>query len=72
MLCTVCPRSSHPFHIVSYYMKWVTTSWTYSIYKQGHSVYKPAQNLLTKNIQKKKYVPLYSIRVKSGLPSALE
>ena len=26
---TVCPRSSGPFYIVSYYMKWVTTSWTY-------------------------------------------
>ena len=28
---TVCPRSSDPFYIVSYYIKWVTTSWTYSI-----------------------------------------
>ena len=28
---TVCPRSSDPFHIVSYIIKWVTTSWTYSI-----------------------------------------
>ena len=27
---TVCPISSDPFYIVSYYMKWVTTSWTYS------------------------------------------
>ena len=27
---TVCPRSSDPFYIVSYDMKWVTTSWTYS------------------------------------------
>ena len=26
----VCPRSSDPFHIVSYYINWVTTSWTYS------------------------------------------
>ena len=25
---TVCPRSSDPFYIVSYYIKWVTTSWT--------------------------------------------
>ena len=23
---TVCPRSSNPFYIVSYLMKWVTTS----------------------------------------------
>ena len=27
---TVRPRSGDPFHIVSYYVKWVTTSWTYS------------------------------------------
>ena len=25
---TVCPRSSNPFYIVSYCMKWLTTSWT--------------------------------------------
>ena len=25
---TVCPRSSDPFCIVTYYIKWVTTSWT--------------------------------------------
>ena len=28
---TVFPRSSDPFHIVSYYMKWATTSWTHNI-----------------------------------------
>ena len=27
---TVCPKSSDPFHIISYYIKWVTTSWTHS------------------------------------------
>ena len=27
-LHTVCPRSSDPFYIVTYYIKWVTTSWT--------------------------------------------
>ena len=26
----ICPRSSYPIYIVSYCMKWVTTSWTYS------------------------------------------
>ena len=26
---TVCPSSSDPFYLVSYYVKWVTTSWTY-------------------------------------------
>ena len=25
---TVCPRSSDPFYIVTYYIKWVSTSWT--------------------------------------------
>ena len=28
---TMCPRSSDPFYIVTYYMKWITTSWTYSM-----------------------------------------
>ena len=28
---TACPRSIYPFYIVCYYIKWVTTSWTYSI-----------------------------------------
>ena len=26
-LTTICPRSSRPFYIISYYIKWVTTSW---------------------------------------------
>ena len=30
---TVCPRSSGPFYVVTYYIKWVTTSWTYSSFK---------------------------------------
>ena len=30
ILNTVCPRSSDSFYIASYYIKWVTTSWTYS------------------------------------------
>ena len=28
---TVCPGSSDPFYIVSYIIKWVTTSWTFGI-----------------------------------------
>ena len=28
---TVCPRSSDPFRIVTYYIKWGTTSWTHII-----------------------------------------
>ena len=26
----MCPRSSDPFYVVTYYIKWVTSSWTYS------------------------------------------
>ena len=29
-ISTICPGSSDPIYIVSYYIKWVTTSWTYS------------------------------------------
>ena len=25
---TVCPRSSYPFYIITYNIKWVTSSWT--------------------------------------------
>ena len=28
---TVCPGSSDPIYIESYYIKWVTTSWTHSM-----------------------------------------
>ena len=27
---TICPISIYPFYTVSYYIKWVTTSWRYS------------------------------------------
>ena len=27
---TICPRSLDPFYIVSYYINWAMTSWTYS------------------------------------------
>ena len=29
---TVCPGSSDPFYVVTYYIQWITTSWTYSMY----------------------------------------
>ena len=35
---TVCPRSSDPFYIVTYYIKWVTTSWTHSLDKQRRKI----------------------------------
>ena len=31
MVLTECPGSSDPFYILTYYIKWVTTSWTHSI-----------------------------------------
>ena len=34
-VCTytaICPRSSDPVYIVRYYIRWFTTSWTYSTY----------------------------------------
>ena len=27
----ICQRSSDPFYIIAYYIKWVTTSWTFSM-----------------------------------------
>ena len=33
---TVSPRSSDPFYKVSYYIKWVATSCSYSIYNKAH------------------------------------
>ena len=26
----MCPRRSDPFYVVTYFIKWVTTSWTHS------------------------------------------
>ena len=40
-ITTVCPGSSDPFYIVSYYIRYVTTSWTYSIYPQNPEVSLP-------------------------------
>ena len=28
----VCPKSINPFNMMIYYIKWVKTSWTYSIF----------------------------------------
>ena len=30
-LYTICPKSSDPIPIVTYYIKWATTAWTHSI-----------------------------------------
>ena len=35
MNCTVCPGSSYPFYVVTYFIKWVTTSWTHSTLPKG-------------------------------------
>ena len=36
---TVCPRSCDPFYIITYYIKWVTTSWTHSTYSKEASIH---------------------------------
>mgnify|MGYP007048712824 CR=1 FL=1 len=39
-VCTGCPISLDPFCIVTYYIRWVKTSWTYcAVCIQGHEVY---------------------------------
>ena len=47
---TVCPRSSDPFYVATYYIKWGTASWTYSIIGQiefmGHAGYPYIFNLI--------------------------
>ena len=36
----MCPGSSDPFYVVTYYyVKWVTTSWTYSMVISIYGVY---------------------------------
>ena len=35
---TVCPGSSDPFYIVTYYIKWDTTSWTYCTFERTYGV----------------------------------
>ena len=35
---TVCPRSCDPFYIVTYHIKWVTTSWTDGIFDTAESL----------------------------------
>ena len=36
-MINVCPRSSAPFYVVNYYIKWATTSWTYCTMKIGQN-----------------------------------
>ena len=55
---TICPKSIEPFYKVSYYIKWVTTSWTHSIF----STFSPLSlyqvkiwNDMTLNYARKKY-----------------
>ena len=37
IVVTICSRDSDPFYIVTYYMKWVTTSWRLSTNKSSKS-----------------------------------
>ena len=57
----VCPRSCNPFYIVSYYIKWVTTSWTYSIWDSFCFIFVHTKILGTKSFyfkSKKSYPSL--------------
>ena len=40
MSYTICPGSSDPFYVVNYYIKRVTTSWTYSRFLGQNNIYK--------------------------------
>ena len=33
------PRSCYPFYIVTYFIKWITTSWTYSTCKKKEKIH---------------------------------
>ena len=55
-LDTVCPRSSDQFYIVTYYMKWVTTSWTDGICHETHHKHKPVKSDLDLKISVLQYV----------------
>ena len=40
LYCTVCPTSFDPNHTITYYIKWIKTSWTDSkAYKQNQRLY---------------------------------
>ena len=45
---TLCPKSSDPFYIVTYYIKWVTTHWTDGTVAEGSArkVEKVIDNML--------------------------
>ena len=60
---TVCPGSSDPFDIVSYNIKWVTTSWTYSNTLKGfmkihHATYLTPSCIIFHNIK----VPMHNLK----------
>ena len=49
---TLCPRSSDPFYIVSYYIKWVTPSWTHSIIGEDYLIASTASLCFFTNLTK--------------------
>ena len=59
MVNTICQRSSYPFYIVTYYIKWVTTSWTHSIKKILAYEYKDKS--VRKNCRKKAKITFLEI-----------
>ena len=49
---TICPRSSYPIYTVTYYIKWVTTSWTHGILGLNFKLSWRWENNLTKYISR--------------------
>ena len=50
----VCPRSIEPFYIVTYYIKWVKTSWTNSSTHAAGEKYKKVQVRKKVGMEKRK------------------
>ena len=58
----MCPRSSDPFYLVTYYIKWVTTSWTYCIAEKSNM--KKLPNIALKNKKRIDDVSLQTVKAK--------
>ena len=60
-IISVCPKSSDPFYIVSYYIKWVTTSCTLSTKPEHqYSSFIQPMNKITANRDLECRNPIYS------------
>ena len=62
-LSTVCPRNRDPFYIVTYYIKWITTSWTDGI--TANVLYKHMLGTYEKKKKEKMYALFYYSHLKT-------